>query len=545
MRRPYSGPEAATATATATARRRLRAFKRWMRSQGIECSDTLGLRVEEVEGNGIRVIALSDLQEGDAVVRIPKKCCLTIKTSGARSLIESAGLDGTLGLCVALMFEKSLGHRSPWFPYLHLLPAAQSIPLLWTLDQLNSLLLGTELHKIVKEDKALIYEDWQECILPLLDSAPLTIYEELNPDFFSVEEYFAAKSLVASRSFEIDDYHGFGMVPLADLFNHKTGAEDLHLTSIFLPLVHVSDAEDNLKRDEYEMTDDVEENHGLDEYNNSLDAEQLTQKSQLRQGSCGNKWECSSTSEDEPTVLEMIMVKDVKCGAEVFNTYGTLGNAALLHRYGFTEADNPYDIVNMDLELVLEWSSSLYSSRHSRRRLALWRRLDYSGCVSQNSEYFEISGNGEPQVELLILLYIISLPDEPFDQLDLTVSSTEENLNEWLSIILEKGGYIQRETAAEMSKDLLLTRSVCDALLSLANIRESFFGSNSLEDDMEALNKCCCIKERELYYSLILRISERRILEKLRIYAAESAQLSATGQSKRASTMRKKMKTRR
>ena len=57
--------------------------------------------------------------------------------------------------------------------------------------------------------------------------------------------------------------------------------------------------------------------------------------------------------------LEMVMVKDVKVGAEVFNTYGLLGNAALLHRYGFTEPDNPFDIVNIDLELVLQWSASL------------------------------------------------------------------------------------------------------------------------------------------------------------------------------------------
>ncbi|CAK7344751.1 unnamed protein product [Dovyalis caffra] len=50
-------------------------------------------------------------------------------------------------------------------------------------------------------------------------------------------------SFIASRSFEIDDYHGF---PLADLrvsmpstmvkflrliFNHETGAEDVHFTS--------------------------------------------------------------------------------------------------------------------------------------------------------------------------------------------------------------------------------------------------------------------------------------------------------------------------
>lgn len=65
----------------------------------------------------------------------------------------------------------------------------------------------------MKEDKALICEDWKESILPLLDSESL----KLNPKFFGVQEYFAAKSLVASRSFAIDQYHGSGMVPLADL----------------------------------------------------------------------------------------------------------------------------------------------------------------------------------------------------------------------------------------------------------------------------------------------------------------------------------------
>lgn len=68
--------------------------------------------------------------------------------------------------------------------------------------------------QIVKEDRALINEDWRDCILPLFDSAADV---KLNPPDFSVEQYLMAKSLIASRSFEIDDYHGFGMVPLADL----------------------------------------------------------------------------------------------------------------------------------------------------------------------------------------------------------------------------------------------------------------------------------------------------------------------------------------
>jgi len=74
-------------------------------------------------------------------------------------------------------------------------------------------LISYNFRQTVQEDKALIYEDWKENILPLLDLAPL----KLNPKFFDVEQYFAAKTLISSRSFEIDDYHGFGMVPLADL----------------------------------------------------------------------------------------------------------------------------------------------------------------------------------------------------------------------------------------------------------------------------------------------------------------------------------------
>ncbi|GFY86416.1 SET domain-containing protein [Actinidia rufa] len=490
-----------------------------MRSQGVDYSDALDLidRPEE----GIYVRAMCDLHEGDLVATIPKHSCLTIKTSGARRLIEAAGLEGYLGLSVALMYEKSLGHESPWFGYLQVLPEREGIPLVWSLEEVDSLLPGTELHKIVKDDKALVYEDWKECILPLLDSDPL----ELNPYFFGVEQYFAAKSLIASRSFEIDDYHGFGMVPLADLFNHKTGAEDVHFTSLSPHLVPENEAEGNQISDEYENTDD---------------GEQLTPNSQSIRGSSTGSLECSSAIGDDPTVLEMIIVKDVKSGAEVFNTYGLLGNAALLHRYGFTEADNPYDIVNIDLELVLQWSSSLFSSRHSRVRLSMWRRLDYSGCVSQNSEYFEISSNGEPQVELLGLLYVVLLPEEAYWQLDLTVSTTAVNLNEFLTLNLPKQGIISMEKAPERSKDLLLTNSVRSALLSLANIRESLYGSNSMENDIEALKRCCHIRERKFYHSLMLRLSERKILEKLRIYAGAGAQLSST--AKRTS-MRKKLKT--
>jgi hypothetical protein len=118
-----------------------------MRSQGIEYSNALGF-MDSPDGEGIAVRALFDLKVGDAVARIPKAACLTMRTSGASDLIENAGLGGSLGLAAALMYERSLGEDSPWAGYLQLLPPQECLPLLWTLDDLDSLLRGTELHKV-------------------------------------------------------------------------------------------------------------------------------------------------------------------------------------------------------------------------------------------------------------------------------------------------------------------------------------------------------------------------------------------------------------
>lgn len=204
-----------------------------------------------------------------------------------------------------------------------------------------------------------------------------------------------------------------------------------------------------------------------------------------------------------------------------------MGNAALLHRYGFTEENNPYDIVNIDIELVLEWSNSLFSNRHSRARVAMWRKLNYCGCISQDSEYFEISYKGEPQLELIILLYMMLLPDDAYNILDLA-ASTEQDYN--LDMLLSEKDELREAPTSELSKDLLVTEGVCKALLELANIRERLYGPNSIRDDIEALNMCCCSEDRKLYYTLILRVCERKILEKLRRYA--SFKVEAFGRKK-------------
>ncbi|PIN25431.1 hypothetical protein CDL12_01822 [Handroanthus impetiginosus] len=294
------------------------------------------------------------------------------------------------------------------------------------------------------------------------------------------------------------------MVPLADLFNHKTAAEDVHFTSVSSSSESDSDA-DNGKRDANNQNDGDDEAIASDIHSETgaFDGDDLE----------------LATSGDDITSMKMIMVKDVKAGDEVFNTYGSLGNAALLHRYGFTEPDNPFDILNIDLDIVIHWSLSLFSNRHGRRRLSLWRKLDYSGCVSQDSEYFEISFDGEPQVELLILLYIMLLPDDEFHELELSLS-TICDVKETLRLCLFGKESSPCTEDSRLRTKLLLTQGVCRALFSLADARESYHGPNSLEVDIRSFNECCCATDPKLYYSLILRISERRMIEKLKSFAA-------------------------
>ncbi|XXG86887.1 hypothetical protein AAC387_Pa11g1709 [Persea americana] len=506
--------------------RRLRSFKRWMRSQRIDFSNALEL-VEEDDGISVR--ALCDLKEGDLVATIPKSSCLTIKTSVANEMIEEAGLDGSLGLSVALMYEKSLGCDSVWDGYLQLLPERESVPLVWSLEEVDSFLLGTELHKIVKEDRTLLYEDWKECILPLIESGPL----KLNPNCFGVEQYFAAKTLVTSRSFEIDDYHGFGMVPLADLFNHKTGAENVHITSIASNSEFGNDSDSDNDSDndndnecniiDNEMPSSEDLGTGSDHILSHLQPSTNSSNAVAGLDSLdANGVYSSFAAANDPMVLEMIVVKEVKEGDEVFNTYGLMGNAALLHRYGFTELDNPFDIVNIDLNLVEQWTMSSFSNRYFRSRLSLWRRLGCTGCISQSYEYFEISSDGEPQLDLLVLLYIIFLPDEAYQKLSNITISFVENVNKSINILLStKNSRISLPETPEKAKVLLLTERVCAALVSLADSRENFYGSSSLKDDMKALSRCCHMQEKKLYHSLVLRVSERMILKKLRSYASQ------------------------
>lgn len=94
-------------------------------------------------------------------------------------------------------------------------------------------------------------------------------------------------------------------------FNHKTGAEDVHFTSVSSHSDSESDAHFN-KNDVYVGAGDNE----LSTQKSSSDGE-VSDITLFGKNPCSSDSDCSSISGAQNPVLEMIMVKDVEVRAEV------------------------------------------------------------------------------------------------------------------------------------------------------------------------------------------------------------------------------------
>ena len=65
-------------------------------------------------------------------------------------------------------------------------------------------------------------------------------------------------------------------------------------------------------------------------------------------------------------------------GAEVHNTYGELGNADLLSKYGFALRQNPFSAVVLSKASVLQAAGKLIGQRELRLRIRLVRKERYA-----------------------------------------------------------------------------------------------------------------------------------------------------------------------
>ena len=327
------------------------------------------------------VFARRDVAEGDVVVRsIPKSACLSARTSSCAPQLRAEGLGGGLALNIAIMHERWLQEKSKWHGYFAVLPdrGERTLPMFWPESALRAL-RGTELAAHVAADAASLREDYDEHVVKGLCVSCPEVFDpnvygdpppgtETSETVSGFERYLEAASLAASRAFFIGDVFGEALVPVADMFNHRTDAESVRVFGADVE----SDAESDSNSAENDSNSAESDSNSAESASEAMDPY------------------------DAPVAgkLEIHARVAVRAGEELFNTFGQQNNASLLHKYGFCERANAHCTVGLDVALV-ERALGADATRAAARSIGL--DLDEEG-------YFEIGPDGVVEDALLALL---------------------------------------------------------------------------------------------------------------------------------------------
>jgi hypothetical protein len=400
-------------------------FIKYLVDNRIQLSKSVEIRPSGLGGVG--VFALTDLPADTVLLQVPKTEVLSPSTCGIANLLEIAGLDGMIGLTVAYIFEKCQGKASPWFEYLETIEKTDQLPRFWS-DQEKARFTGTEIDYMGGLDANEISTVFETAVLPFIKEN-ITCFPG-GEKYMALGDYIKATEQVCSRAFEVDVFRGLSLVPGACLFNHA-GEESVHFESR-AEVCEVCGEEycDHIAHDEIEAarknmeeffeTDDDEQETEMNEKGTlSMDQVQSDNESQ-HSNSVGDE---EDDDEGPPDTCDIVTVKPISKGEEIFNTYGYYSNGVLLARYGFAIWDNPHETVAVGRELVsLAKSSNLYNrvkwwSKHYQQYLF---GSDENEDEAEDNEFLswqetlEILSSGELSPGLEKLLRVLSLSPNKF-----------------------------------------------------------------------------------------------------------------------------------
>ncbi|KAJ1724558.1 hypothetical protein LPJ53_001204 [Coemansia erecta] len=360
-----------------------------------------------ISSDGFGIVARRDLEDEEPLVVIPKTAIISAATSALANIFHDEELGGSLALCIAVMYEMSLGELSPWYGYLQSLPANADIPLLWN-EQARQWLCGTDVARWIERDEQNLKDDFTS-LQDLVSEYPHVFISQNGVDWASHLCFLNVASLVSSRAFSVDIHRGNSMVPFADIFNHKTAGENVHIEieNTVCPLcgeafgcehmdgleemdaedtaeMHTEEGQDHLHSDcescchdsemsqsdgdeEEEEDQDIGEEMPLlvDVDGNPIaeDDMEIDRDDPMSESDGGDDEFEDVDSDDESgsedadededkwiDSLDMVVFKPCRANSEVFNTYGEHGSAYLLHRYGFCDTQNPFEAVSLDVD---------------------------------------------------------------------------------------------------------------------------------------------------------------------------------------------------
>lgn len=409
-------PTSTTTTAQPVHPARLRHFLSWCKSRRISIDPRLDLRYTgDAVSWSVSIHASSAIDSDSVVATIPKSAVLSRKTSALSTVLQGKWLSDSpetvgLELALCLLYERCLGTASQFEPFLSILPRLP-VPLPFLRDTCSPpdaspwrWISGTEAERI---DQRASYSyliansssstswafdhDYGMCRHKALDYfhsvgipvlARSRLFDRTQSQHLDALEsaFLTAYTHVSSRDFIVDTYHGVGLVPVADLFNHtevhtvqfEADQDVCEICGVAFLTGHTedecrqSDGEESADSDSApEEEDDAEsQDQTVAEaasITTSDDEASAATAEQQHQAQDGEETRAEEEEEEEVAdTLDMRTLAPISWGEEMFNTYGSLTNALLLTRYGFTlDTETDFERFTLDLRFATEQQAYL------------------------------------------------------------------------------------------------------------------------------------------------------------------------------------------
>ena len=322
-----------------------KAYVKWMKRRGIVLN---GVGVGRFPRTGRGCVATRDIAPGDVLVSVPEDAIITAETSVAADALTKFGLGGDEmsaeasprlereALVLAVLAEMSRGHESDFAPYLAALPTLRAThsPLAWSGAELAELEGTSALdHLMQMEDEALelpsmTAEHWRHVARPFL---------EANPEFARAPGGVRRRRDAGEDDDDIDDEEG------DEADDDEADAEVLEAQKMYLHAAAlVAGFSFTLGGDDDDDDDDASDSEGGGGGGGGGTTQAMVPFWDMLNHASPLDASVRLTHDPDARELRMVATKRVPAGAEVFNTYGPLGDAELLRRYGFTLRKNPH-----------------------------------------------------------------------------------------------------------------------------------------------------------------------------------------------------------
>lgn len=224
-------------------------FNTFISQQIAPGSEPLATLVDHGSGKGYALQCARDVKEGELLFRIPAGLLLRappLNPSDASSekspaLLPTFALSpasdddnatfSDLRLILELLYQRSLGSESIWFPYISLLPPSfPTCPLFWSEDDVERRLRGSPLWGLVSEVKEQVKQAW-EWAWDLLHREFFTeSATDLQKSCYDWDLFLWAYTVIQSRAFKVTFPNSAELetvlVPFGDIANHAIRKSD-------------------------------------------------------------------------------------------------------------------------------------------------------------------------------------------------------------------------------------------------------------------------------------------------------------------------------